>query len=67
MMDLIVNARVFDFGYVYDGWSGASFILQDLVASNKSDFESYYAKKEKAITKHYDKVIEYFETYGDND
>ena len=67
MMDLIVNARVFDFGYVYDGWSGASFILQDLVASNKSDFESYYAKKEKAITKHYNKVIEYFETYGDND
>ncbi|MBR5870212.1 MAG: hypothetical protein IKZ09_04180 [Clostridia bacterium] len=67
MMDLIVNARVFDFGYVYDGWSGASFIVQDLVSNNKSDFESSYAKKEKGITKHYTKVIEYFETYGDND
>ncbi len=65
MMDLIVNARVFDFGYVYDAWKGASFILQDLVSTNKSDFASYYAKKEKAVTKHYGDVIEYFETYGD--
>jgi hypothetical protein len=66
MMDLIVNARVFDFGYVYDAWKGASFILQDLVSTNKSDFASYYAKKEKAITKHYDSVIEFFETYDEN-
>jgi len=67
MMDLIVNARVFDFGYVYDAWKGASFILMDLVANNKRDFASYYAKKEKSVTKYYNKVIEYFETYGDND
>ena len=67
MMDLIVNARVFDFGYVYDAWKGSSFILQELVGSNKSDFASYYAKKEKSVTKHYNQVIEYFETYGDND
>ena len=65
MMDRIVDARVFDFGYVYDAWLGASFILQDLVGNNKNNFESAYAKKEKAITKHYNEVIEYFETYGE--
>jgi hypothetical protein len=67
MMDLIVNARVFDFGYVYDAWKGASFIIQELVGNNKNTFESSYSKKEKSITKHYNKVIEYFETYGENE
>ena len=67
MMDLIVNARVFDFGYVYDAWSGASFIIESLVNANNSNFESAYAKKEKSINKHYTKVIEFFETYEENE
>ena len=66
MMDLIVNARVFDFGYVYDAWKGSSFFLEQLVSANNTNFESFYSKKEKALTKHYNEVIEYFETYGEN-
>ena len=65
MLDTIVNARVFDFGYVYDAWKGASFFMQELVRTNNTNFESYYAKKEKALTKHYNEVIEYFEDYGE--
>ena len=65
MLDTIVNARVFDFGYVYDAWKGSSFFMQELVRSNNTNFESYYAKKEKALTKHYNEVIEFFETYGE--
>ena len=67
MMDLIVNARVFDFGYVYDAWKGASFFLEQLVNTNNTNFESFYSKKEKAVTKHYNQVIEFFETYDEND
>ena len=67
MMDLVVNARVFDFGYVYDAWKGSSFFLEQLVNTNNTNFESFYSKKEKALTKHYNKVIEYFETYEENE
>ena len=63
MIDLVVNSRKFDFGYIYDGWSGPSFILSGLVQGKNSDFESTYASKEKAILNHYDTVIEFFENY----
>ena len=66
MLDRIVNSRVFDFGFVYNAGNGASFIIQDLINSNKDTFESTYAKKEKSILKHYDKVVAFFETYGEN-
>lgn len=65
MMDLIVDSRIFDFGYVYDGWDGPCFILEHLVRDKNTNFESAYAKEEKTITSHYEKVIEYFENFGD--
>ncbi len=63
MLDLIVDSRVFDFGYVYDAWKGSSFFMQQLVAANDKNFESFYAKKQKTVDKHYAEVIEYFENY----
>ncbi len=65
MLDRIVNSRVFDFGYVYDNWLGASFIMQELIQTNNPNFASYWASTEKAIMKHYEKVIKYFESYGE--
>lgn len=64
MIDKVVNSRVFDLGYVYDGWKGASFIFQSLISANKTDFESYWASKESAISTYYNTVIDYFENYG---
>ncbi len=63
MLDLIVDSRVFDFGYVYDAWGGASFIFEGLVRTNNTNFESYYAEKESKIQTHYDKVIAFFEEF----
>jgi hypothetical protein len=60
MLDLIIDGRVFDFGYVYDNWKGVAFDLQHIIQSNNADFESYYAAKEAAVTKYYDEVTEYF-------
>lgn len=64
MIDMIVNSRVFDLGYVYDGWKGASFIFADLVSKNNPNFESKWASSESAITKYYQSVIDYFENYN---
>ena len=61
MLDIITAGRVVDFGFVYDNWKGFSFALTDLLKkSNKKDFASYYASKEKSVTKHYAEVYETF-------
>lgn len=61
MLDKIVNSRVFDFGYVYGGWSGVAFMFQGIIGDNQSkDFASYYASKGPAAEKYYQDVIDYF-------
>ncbi|MCQ2432122.1 MAG: hypothetical protein MJ175_05900, partial [Clostridia bacterium] len=64
MLDMVVDSRVFDLGYVYDGWSGASFFFQDLIPKNNNNLASYWQKKEKAVNKQYQKVIDFFTNYG---
>jgi hypothetical protein len=64
MLDNIVNSRIFDFGYVYDGWEGPCFLLEKLVQQGNTNFESEYAKMEKKVTKRYETVLEYFENYS---
>ena len=62
MMDLCVNARVFDLGYVYDNWNGVAFYFQELLRADKfQDITSYYKGREKAATKYYDKVLKLFD------
>ena len=62
MLDMIVDSRVFDFGYVYDAFKGMSFIFQRLIGDNKSkDFESYYAQNSSAAIEYYNDLLEYFE------
>ena len=63
MLDLLMESRMFDFGYIYDGWNGCSFVLEDLVKNNNTNFESRYATDETKITTHFGKVIELFESY----
>ncbi len=63
ILDLIINSRYFDFGYIYDGWQGASFIMQNLVQKNDPNIESYWAKTEKKIMKWYDSVLDYFDEH----
>jgi hypothetical protein len=62
MLDMIMDSRVFDFGYVYDNWKGMSFYPERLLGTNKSkDFESYFASNSSSAIEHYNKVIEFFE------
>lgn len=64
LLDIIIDGRYFDFGFVYDNFQGASFLLQQLVASKSKSFESTYAKSEKSITRWYNKVITAIDEYN---
>ena len=65
MLDLIKDGIKYDFGYIYDGWQGVAFSLQDLYASQKRDFVSYYEKKENSALKYYNKIIDMYYEYGE--
>lgn len=59
MLDIVLENRVIDFAYLYDGWNGWVFTLPELVSSKKG-FASLYASKEPAKLKYYQKVLDFF-------
>lgn len=58
VLDMLLAARTFDFGYIYDGWKGYAFILQNLTSSNSKDFASQVASRKDSAEKHYQEVID---------
>ena len=60
VLDMLLDGRTFDFGYVYDGWKGYAFILQDLISAKKSDFASAYASREKSADKYYASIFDMY-------
>ena len=61
VLDIVINSRLFDFGYVYDNWQGFGYTLQNMMTSGQSNFESYYAKTYPSARIHYKKVIKAFD------
>ncbi len=59
MLDIVLENRIIDFAYLYDGWKGWIFTLPEFVKS-KAGFASTYAKFEKEKTTHYQKVLDFF-------
>jgi len=60
VLDLIINGRTFDFGYIYDGWQGFSFTLQRMIAAGNNNFESQYNKIFSGARYRYKSVIKAF-------
>ncbi len=60
VLDIIVKGRVFDFGYIYDGWQGFSFTLQQMIAGNNNNFESIYKKKLSGARYQYKSIVKAF-------
>ena len=56
VLDLLMDNRMFDFGYIYD--TGLAFVIQKLVSVNSSNTESAYATKMKSAEKEYQKIID---------
>ena len=63
MIELCVESRVFDFGYVYDNWKGVSFIMQNMVPTGKNTISSTFKQGQKMYSKYYQKVIDKFLEY----
>ena len=61
MLDLIVESRVFDMGYIYSSGMGPGFMLQKLFANDDTNIESFLAANASAFEKHYEKVFASFD------
>jgi len=59
MLDLIVNSRIFDFGYIFNLGKGAP-TLQSFVPDQTVEFESFYAGKAEAVESFYADVLEMY-------
>ena len=63
MLDILMDGRLFDFGYVYGGW-GAAFWLQYCINDeNSTDITSYYEKKKAEWNSYMDKVFAAFDEF----
>lgn len=63
MLDLIVDSRIFDFGYVYDGWNGCSFFFTNLINDPTKNLASFWEANRNNVTTHYESVVDYFENF----
>ena len=63
MIDMIMESRIFDFGYVYGGW-GPVFWIQYLLEASSKDITSYYEKNHKVFDKSMEKVYKAFDEYS---
>ena len=58
MLRKILDSRIIDFAYLYDGFSGWVMKLPSLVLDSTS-ISSKIAKDETAVEKHYNDVVTY--------
>lgn len=59
MMQLTLNGRVMDFGYLYCGWSGWTWKLNDMF-KDPGTYISTYEKNLKVMNKTYEKIMKAF-------
>ncbi len=60
VMDIVINGRTFDFGYIYDGFQGFSFTLQRMIAAGNNNFESQYSRVFSGARYRYKSVVKAF-------
>ena len=61
MMEIVLDSRVMDFGYLYCGWNGWTWTLKDLFM-DPGTYMSTLQKNLKVQNKTYEKIIkEFFE------
>ena len=59
MMQIVLDSRVMDFGYLYCGWNGWTWQLSSLFADPGS-YSSMLAKTQKMMSKTYERIIKMF-------
>ncbi len=58
VLDMVLDGRTFDFGYIYDGFKGYAFLLQDLISTKSTNFASTVKSRKKSAENRYAKVID---------
>jgi hypothetical protein len=61
MLDLILDGRVYTFGYIYDNWAGMQWNLTNLMSSGSKDYASYFKSREKAAQAQLKKTLKSFD------
>ncbi len=62
MLDLILNGRVYTFGYIYDDYMGMQWTIREMLQNKKEDYASYYTSKLGSAEKQLQKIIDSYET-----
>jgi len=55
--DIILDGRVVDFGFMFDGGVGMFNIMNGLMQNKSTDFASAYASREAAAIAQYEKIM----------
>ena len=63
ILDMILDSRVFDFGFIYNSWSGAAFLMQELVAANNDNWASTWKRNEGSYKRYYQNLFNFFDNY----
>lgn len=61
MLELVLDGRVYTFGYIYDGWKGLQWALVKMMNNKSVDFASYYAANEDVALKQYETIMKSYE------
>ena len=56
ILDLLMESRVFDFGYIYN--NGLAFVVQELVSKKSNNSQSRYTSMMKSSEKSFKKIID---------
>ena len=64
VLDMVIDGRVYDFGYIYGGFEGFGFMLGSLMSSHSNNFESYYARQYGNAKIHFKKIVKVFDKLG---
>lgn len=63
MLDKIMDSSVYDFGYLFDGWRGVAFHLQNVLVRTNANYESFYKRTSESAIRHYEEVLDAFAYY----
>ena len=61
VLDIVLDQRYFDFGFVYDNWQGYAYTVMFMLRDQNQNFESYYTKKYGTARIQLKKVIKAFD------
>lgn len=59
-LDMLLDGRTFDFGYIYDNWQGYAFYMQDLISNKNDGITSWFEKRAGSAEKNLEKVLQSF-------